>query len=81
MCERQELLLVVALHELVDTSRSVYQILLTSVEGVRHGRNFQFVQRILVAIFPNNGFFGVYTAVHQETVVAAHVFKYNFAII
>jgi hypothetical protein len=78
---KEELLLVVSLHELVDTSCSVDQILFTSVKRMRHGRNFQFVQRVLVAIFPNNGFFGVYTTVYQETVVTAHVFEYNFAII
>jgi hypothetical protein len=35
---------------------------------------------VFVAIFPHSSFFGVYAAVNDEAVVAAHVFEYNFAV-
>ena len=46
------LLFVVTAAEFVDTPCSIYQFHLTSVERVRSVRNFEFHQRILIAIFP-----------------------------
>ncbi len=54
--------------ELVDTTRCIYQHVLTRKERVRHIGNFQLHQGVLVAIFPFQGFFSVRCRTAKEGV-------------
>jgi hypothetical protein len=54
--EKAKLLFVVTGAEFIDTPCSINQFHFTGVERVRCMRNFQFNQRILIAIFPFYGF-------------------------
>lgn len=43
--------------ELVDTTSSIHQHVLAGIERVRSIRDLQLYQRVLITIFPFDGFF------------------------
>lgn len=65
-----KLLLFVAATELIDTSCCIKEGRFSGVERVRFIGNLKLVQRILIAIFPFNGFFGFYGRTGQEGIIA-----------
>ena len=66
--------------ELLYSSGSVHDSLLTGVEGVRSIGNFNFHQRIFFAIFKYDGFLGGGGRFAQKTDAITHVFEDNEAI-
>ena len=61
--------------EFINTTRCVYQYILTGKEGVRHVRNFQFNERVFITIFPFNCFFCRRSRTAEKTVPVTHIFK------
>ena len=52
--------------EFLNTAGGVDELLLAGVEGVRSGRDVDFDEGVLVAIFPLNGFFAEHGGFGQE---------------
>lgn len=75
-----QLFLGVFLFELVNTTRGVYQHVLTRKERVRRIGDLELDERILIAIFPFDGLFGRGRRTAQEGVAIAHVLENNQAV-
>lgn len=67
--------------EFVDTARRVDKLHLTGKEGVRKAGDFQFYQRIFLAVFPDDRVFRRRARVREEGLVAGEVLKDNQAVI
>jgi hypothetical protein len=78
----QELLLdvFVLVHELLYATSSINAFVLTSVERVRLGRDFQFEQWILFTVVPSDYVLGLDARASQECVTALKIFKNYVAI-
>src|SRR5690349_20054497 len=61
--------------EFINSTRSIYQYVLSGKEGVRHIRNFQFDQGIFVAVFPFHSFFSWRSRAAEELMPVTHIFK------
>src|SRR5258706_6025704 len=71
----------ITLLELVDASGGIHDLLLARVERMGFGRDLDLVDRILLAVFPLDGFVGRDRGAGHEAEVAARVEENNFAVI
>src|SRR5579859_3283702 len=75
------LLLRVALAELVDATAGVKRLLLAGVERMGVARDIHLDQRVLVTVFPLDGFLGGDRRTRQEREVRRQVLEHHRAII
>ncbi len=66
LCKYGCRLLAVTLTKLVDLLGSLQNVLLAGVERMRLARDFQLQQRVLVSVFPLDGFSGGYGGLRQD---------------
>ena len=70
-----ELLLAVALAKLVDLLGGLQDVLLAGVERVRLAGNFKLQQRVLVSVFPLDGFPGGHGGAGQDRKIRRNVLE------
>ena len=63
------------LHETLDTTRCIHDLLLSGVERMRCTGDVQFLQRIFVAIFPNDRVTALYCGPSQDGKVSGWVLE------
>ena len=68
-------LLGVAFAELVDAAAGIDQLLLAGIERMRGRRNFNFQQRVFLAVFPFDGFLGRSCGTGDECMPVTHVLE------
>lgn len=71
----------VLLTEFVDATSGVHKLRFARVKGVTHVTHLHLDQRVLVAIFPLDGFLGFSCGFAQKRIFVAHVLEYNQTVV